>query len=247
MASLAGIPAGVLPCLPSSALVRLGDTMAVCGVRPVLARPTAAAPDAGMVDVSIQVSGTVDAAMSPLQPGGGRYPTEALDWSESLTQVLGRGGLVDLTRLCVVPGKAAWCLRCEVTLLQADGAELDACLLAAAAALHGCPLVLTPELESACAHESGSDVSAAGSVALTALPAVLTTARAFGASLVDPTRQERDQADAVCVQVVARTAARGAEWQVLLVQSEGAAVLEDASGAEPGAMAARWASVWRPE
>ncbi len=235
--------AGTLPSLPSSALARLGDTLVMCAVRPVLARPAAATPDAGIVDVSVQVSGTVDAALSPMQPGGGRYPPSALDWAESLSELFAKGALVDLKQLCVLPGKAAWCIRCELVVLLSDGCELDACVAAAAAALHGCPLVMPPALASACAHEAGAaGPSAASSLSLKALPVPVTTAVVFGKTLVDPSAVEAAQASGTALHVVAlKPGQRAGDGAVLLLRADGPGA--DAAAAD-AALELRWGQMW---
>lgn len=46
-----------------------------------------------------------------------------------------RSKVVDLEQLCVVAGKIVWSLYVELTCLDDDGAQLDACLLATIAAL----------------------------------------------------------------------------------------------------------------
>lgn len=52
--------------------------------------------------------------------------------------------MVDLEQLCVVAGKIVWSLYVELTCVDDDGAQLDACLLATIAALQNgmlCPNV----------------------------------------------------------------------------------------------------------
>jgi exosome complex component RRP43 len=138
-----------------------------CGVRPVLCKPDPSTPDHGTIDLSVQFSSTSDPMMFPVVSGGGRYPADALVLATRLSRVLEHNPRVlDPTTLCVEPGKAVWCVRCEISVLANDGCLFDACLLAAAAALEGCPLVArihTPTPSSAL-HLTTRPGSASGAI-----------------------------------------------------------------------------------
>lgn len=52
-----------------------------------------------------------------------------------MTQLLKRCQLIDPKKLCISPGQAVWVLYLDVHVLDANGALLDACLLATLATL----------------------------------------------------------------------------------------------------------------
>ena len=58
----------------------------------------------------------------------------AVELGRTLEQLLRHARAVDLESLCIVPARAAWCLRMDVRVVHNDGALMDACALAALAA-----------------------------------------------------------------------------------------------------------------
>ncbi len=103
-----------------SAIVRLGDTKVVAGVTIQVGNPSAMAPDCGEVTLSLHA-----AALNPSEEANESYLKRIIQSSE----------IIDLTDLCIIPGKAAWRLCVNVEILNHEGNILDAAFLASVAAL----------------------------------------------------------------------------------------------------------------
>lgn len=239
--------ADFLPSLPASAIARIGETVVTCGVRPVVCRPSASTPTAGIVDVTVQISSTSDPELAPSMPGGGRYPAQALELADSLSKVFSTGDLIDLEHLVLLPGKAVWSVRCEITVVADDGAALEACVAATSAALQGCPLIAPAAIASAVAagSETGTAVVKTGAtvskVRLSATPVGISQAVLPGRSsaniVVDATAFEEAHATGRQCCVVAVRATE--EPLVLLASGVGGGMSISRLAAHP-AVRERW-------
>ncbi|KNC49476.1 exosome complex exonuclease RRP43 [Thecamonas trahens ATCC 50062] len=114
-----------------SALVRVGETAVMAGVKAEVGPPAAGAPSTGML--------VVNAELPPLcspdaEPGRPSDRTQVL--TRHLNEVLlGNASGVALDALCIEPGVAVWVLYLDVIVLDDSGSLDDAALLAAVAAL----------------------------------------------------------------------------------------------------------------
>ncbi|CAI5463801.1 unnamed protein product [Closterium sp. Yama58-4] len=121
---------GTVTNADASALVKLGDTAMVAAIKVEVMAPSDDRPTAGALLVSCDLPPICSAAVRP-----GRPPDMAHTISHHLTSLLTSAACVDLTHLCIVPGKAAWAIWLDIVCIDADGALFDAALLAALAAL----------------------------------------------------------------------------------------------------------------
>ncbi|PNW77535.1 hypothetical protein CHLRE_10g440900v5 [Chlamydomonas reinhardtii] len=143
------IGAGTITTADGSALVKVGRTTVLAGVRLEIMRPDETAPAAGALVLSVEMAPFSSADYRP-----GRAPDHVSAVVEKLSSALlgsgaassagaaagaagpaGGGGAVQLGSLCIAEGKAAWRALLDVYVLDADGCVLDAALLAAVAAL----------------------------------------------------------------------------------------------------------------
>ena len=144
----ASVHPGAAQGADASALVRVGGTMALAGVCLELAAETAAegagaaAAGAGALRVAVEL-----APLSPQELRGARAAQAEGALECRLAGVLGGGAAFDLGQLGAAPGLARWVISLTVYVLSDDGAILDACLLAAVAALADLrlPTVQAPE------------------------------------------------------------------------------------------------------
>ena len=139
-----GRPASVHPGAArgadASALVRLGGTMVLAGACLEL---TAAADanvgaDGAGVGAGAGEALRVAVELAPLRPQelrGARAAQAEGALEGRLSGVLGGGTAFDLGQLAALPGVARWAVALTVYVLSDDGSVLDACLLAAVAAL----------------------------------------------------------------------------------------------------------------
>ncbi|KAL2632761.1 hypothetical protein R1flu_004240 [Riccia fluitans] len=121
---------GQVPTTDGSALVRLGNTTMLAGVKLELCVPSAETPDQGRIAIDFQMPPICSPHVRP-----GRPAEDACAINEQLSIVLASSQLLDLRQLSITSGKSAWVAYLDIYCLNADGSLLDAALLASAAAL----------------------------------------------------------------------------------------------------------------
>ncbi len=113
-----------------SALVKLGNTQVIVGVKMQIGEPYPDTPDRGVIITNAEL---VPLASPTFEPGP---PDEN---SIELARVVDRGiresEAVDLSKLCVEEGEKVWIIFIDIHALDDDGNLLDASSLAAIAAL----------------------------------------------------------------------------------------------------------------
>ncbi|KAG0227087.1 Exosome complex component RRP43 [Actinomortierella wolfii] len=113
-----------------SAMVRVGGTTVVCGIKAEVAEPTLEAQDEGYIVPNVELSPMCSSAFKPGPPS-----EQAQVTSDAIDKILKESSVVDLKQLCIEKGKAAWVLWADVVCISYDGNILDAALLAVMAAL----------------------------------------------------------------------------------------------------------------
>ncbi|EIW61518.1 uncharacterized protein TRAVEDRAFT_35012 [Trametes versicolor FP-101664 SS1] len=113
-----------------SALVRLGSTTVVCGVKAEIAEPELDRPEHGFLVPNLDLPAICSPKFKPGPP-----TDEAQVLSDRLNEVLVSSGVVSTKSLCIEPGKAVWVLYVDATCINYDGNAFDATLLAMVAAL----------------------------------------------------------------------------------------------------------------
>lgn len=125
------IGAGAITSADGSALVKIGRTTVLAGVRLEIIHPDETTPDIGQLALNVEL-----APFSCQDYRPGRQPDHVSAVIEKLTAaLLGGGDSVQLRSLCIAEGKAAWRATLDCYVLDADGCVLDTALLAALAAL----------------------------------------------------------------------------------------------------------------
>ncbi|OCH94510.1 hypothetical protein OBBRIDRAFT_769588 [Obba rivulosa] len=121
---------GSISTADGSALVRLGDTTVVCGVKAEITEPELDSPEEGFIVPNLDLPAICSPKFKPGPP-----TEEAQVMSDRLNDVLVTAGVVSPSSLCIQPGKAAWVLYIDATCINYDGNAFDATLLAMVAAL----------------------------------------------------------------------------------------------------------------
>jgi exosome complex component RRP43 len=215
----------------SSALVRIGSTTVMAGVRLEVFQPDDAAADRGTAAVAVDMT---PLAAPDYRPGKPSDYTHALE--QRVSEALLQTGLLDLRQLCISAGQAAWALYLDLCVLDADGSLLDALLLAAVACLRDLRLPsvsVTPEgnVERSAGGGAAGDAmdegggggggtSGGGGLALAGTPVCLTCGVYKGQLVVDPSREEEALMSSVISVVLdeqAQLMGRCARWALLLV------------------------------
>ena len=121
---------GIIGTAEGSAMVCLGQTEVVVGIKIGLNAPYPDTPDEGILTVNAEL---VPLASPTFEPGP---PDErAIELARVVDRGIRSSGAVDLKKLCIVPGKRAYILFVDVYVLNHDGNLIDASALAALAAL----------------------------------------------------------------------------------------------------------------
>ncbi len=124
------IETGVIEKAEGSALVKLGNTQVIVGVKMQVGDPFPDSPDKGIIITNAEL---VPLASPIFEPGP---PDEN---SIELARVVDRGiresEAVDLSKLCIEEGKKVWMIFIDIHALDDDGNLLDASAIAAISAL----------------------------------------------------------------------------------------------------------------
>ncbi|GIY41722.1 exosome complex component RRP43 [Caerostris darwini] len=125
-----------------SALVKLGRTSVLCGIKAELTNPLTNEPDKGFFVPNITLTSICSNRYVPGPPC-----EQAQVYSQIVMDLWKNSSFIDPVDLCIIPNKLVWCLFVEMTCLSCDGNVLDACILALMAALKNTklPKVLVDE------------------------------------------------------------------------------------------------------
>ncbi|KAG9119272.1 hypothetical protein FRC07_005770 [Ceratobasidium sp. 392] len=140
------INVGSISTANGSALVRIGDSTIVCGVKAEIAEPDLERPDQGFIGTASprrvnfvltcpQVPNLdLPAICSPkFRPGPPAEEAQML--SERINDILVSTCAINPKTLCIHPGKSAWVIYIDAVCINYDGNILDATMLAVIAAL----------------------------------------------------------------------------------------------------------------
>jgi len=113
-----------------SALVELGHTKVLAGVKIEPGKPFPDTPDQGVLNVSAEF---LPIASSEFEPGP---PDEnAIEVARVVDRALRESQAIDLEKLVIIPGDKVWVVWVDINVLDHDGNLFDASMLAAMAAL----------------------------------------------------------------------------------------------------------------
>jgi exosome complex component RRP42 len=173
-----------------SALVKLGKTQVLVGVKLELGSPYKDRPSEGVLQVHAEF---VPLASPSFEPGP---PDEnAIELARVIDRALREPRVVDLEKLVIEPAKLAWVVYNDIYLLDHAGNVTDASMLASILALATTKL---PQLLKTEAGEYKIDRSAkAGALPLKTLVVTVTLGIIGNAILVDPTVEEEYLVDSI--------------------------------------------------
>ncbi|MCK4961089.1 MAG: exosome complex protein Rrp42 [Anaerolineales bacterium] len=113
-----------------SALVHLGDTSVIAGVKVLLGDPYSDSPDQGVMMVTAELAPLA----SPLfELGPPKEP--AIELARVVDRGVRESEMIDTSKLCIEPGKKVYMVFADIYPLDYDGNLIDASSLAVAAAL----------------------------------------------------------------------------------------------------------------
>ncbi|KAH9482180.1 Exosome complex component RRP43 [Psilocybe cubensis] len=129
------VDVGSISTADGSALVRMGETTVVCGVKAEIAEPELDRESLGFLVPNLDLTAMCSPKFKPGPP-----TEEAQVLSDRLNHALITSNFVSLESLCIHPGKAVWVLYVDATCVNYDGNAFDATLLAMVAALRNTTL-----------------------------------------------------------------------------------------------------------
>ncbi|CAG5135188.1 unnamed protein product [Candidula unifasciata] len=179
---------GCVTTAEGSALIKIGNTTVICGVKAELAKPDADQPKDGFIVPNVELPPLCSSNFRPGPPG-----EQAQVLSQTMADVIADSQCLLSESLCICPGKLVWVLHIDLVCLDYDGNVMDACMVALVSALRNTvlPKVTVDE-------ETGdiqTDPTTRVPLQVTCCP-VATTFIVFDNKLllVDPTREEESMA-----------------------------------------------------
>ncbi len=163
-----------------SARVKLGETDVVVGVKLIAGEPFPDTPNTGVL--------TTNAELIPMASDtfeSGPPDQESIEVARVIDRGIREGHAVDMTKLCMVPGKEVWIMFVDVHVLDYDGNLFDAANIGANAAFKG---TIVPAKRAG----RGEDYP----LPVMHQPISITAVKIDGKILVDPTHDEERVADA---------------------------------------------------
>jgi len=121
---------GFVATADGSALVRLGDTAVLAGIKLEPGKPFPDTPNAGVLTTNAELIPLSSPTFEPGPPQPG-----AIEVSRVVDRAIRAAETIDLTRLCVTPGEKSWICYVDLHVLDHSGNLIDAASLAAVSAL----------------------------------------------------------------------------------------------------------------
>jgi len=124
------IERGVIPQADGSALVHIGRTKAIAGVKIDLGQPYPDMPNAGVLAVNVELMPLASPTFEPGPPD-----ERAVEVARIVDRTIREGKMIDLEELVIIPGREVYVIFVDTYLVDHDGNMIDACVLASVAAL----------------------------------------------------------------------------------------------------------------
>ena len=124
------IETGVINKAEGSARVKLGNTQVIAGIKMDIGEPYPDTPDQGAMSTAAEL---IPLASPDFESGP---PDEvAIELARVVDRGIRESQLIEVEKLCIVPGEKVWILFIDIHILDYDGNLFDAASLAALAAL----------------------------------------------------------------------------------------------------------------
>ncbi len=168
-----------------SAIVKIGNTEVIAGIKLMVGTPFPDMPDEGVI--------TVNAELLPMASPEFESGPPGID-SIELARVVDRGiresKVIDLKKLCIKKGEKVWIVSIDICMMNNDGNLLDASALAALAALRQArfPSYDGEELD----YKEKTDKP----LPMSEIPIAVTVFKVGNHFFVDPSKEEQSHIDA---------------------------------------------------
>ena len=175
------IKTGVAERAEGSALVKLGDTMVLVGVKIEQATPYPDMPNMGTMSTGTELVPFASPTFEPGPPS-----PQSIEIARVVDRAIRESKLIDMEKLCITPGEKIWGVSIDVHVLDYDGNIIDAATTAAVAAL------MTAKVPNS-KHGLGDDAKLP---LKSVVPVTCTSAKIGNILLSDPDLDEDRAADA---------------------------------------------------
>ncbi|QQG49597.1 MAG: exosome complex protein Rrp42 [archaeon] len=179
------IETGVIPKANGSAKVSLGHSEVLAGVKIATGTPFPDTPDKGLLVVNTEILPMSSPFAEPGPPS-----EEAIELARVVDRGIRESEMVDLTKLCLIPGKTVVTVFVDVNIMNVDGNLFDAVSYAVVSALRTAKMKkYNVEADKVVATEEWIPVP------VEKTPVSVTIARMGNALVVDPTSEEEGLMD----------------------------------------------------
>lgn len=124
------VEVGSIKSAQGSALVKVGKTQVMAGIKVEHAEPFADKPDSGMLIVNAELLPLASPTFEP-----GRPDENAIELARVVDRGIRESNAIDLDKLVIKSGEDVWAVFIDIHVLDHDGNLIDASALAAIAAL----------------------------------------------------------------------------------------------------------------
>ena len=124
------VEVGPVKSAQGSALVKIGKTQVIAGIKVEHAEPFADKPDSGMLIVNAELLPLASPTFEP-----GRPSENAIELARVVDRGIRESNAIDLDKLVIKSGEDVWAVFIDIYVLDHDGNLIDASALAAIAAL----------------------------------------------------------------------------------------------------------------
>ncbi len=125
------IETNVIGTANGSAIVYLGKTKLICGIKATISNPWPEYPNKGSIFVGIETS-----PLSAPEYRVGPPQIDEIELSRVTDRAIRESECIDLEDLCIIPGEKVWTLNIDIYTLDDYGNLFDASVIAAYAALY---------------------------------------------------------------------------------------------------------------
>lgn len=179
------IERGVSANADGSAIVKIGDTEVIVGVKMEIGTPFPDTPDAGVLMVNVELSPIASKEFETGPPG-----FNAIELARVTDRGVRESRAMDVSKLCIESGSKVWIAGVDIVVLNDAGNLFDACSLAAITAIKDTkmPALVDGKIDY---HAEPS-----GELPLMQEPIGVTVYKIGNHLLIDPTHREIEVSDA---------------------------------------------------
>lgn len=124
------VETGVIPLAEGSAKVKIGTTEVIAGIKMGIGTPFSDTPDEGVLMVGAELVPFADPTFEAGPPR-----EDAIELSRVVDRAIRESKAIDFHKLCITPKEKVWMVNVDIDVINDSGNLIDACGLAAIAAL----------------------------------------------------------------------------------------------------------------